>query len=108
MYREDGQEIVVALDVASGETVWEHRYDATPNDGHITRFGEGPRATPLIVGNRIYTVGVAGRMLRRFREVLAAEQEERRDRRAARHPRASDRPDGWMTRVRSGVVRGMA
>ena len=52
--------------------------------------------------------GFAGRMFRRFREALAAEQEERRDRRAVRHAGASDRPDGWMARVRSGVVRGMA
>ena len=52
--------------------------------------------------------GFAGRMLRRFRELLAAEQEARRDRRAARHAGASGRPDGWMARVRSGVVRGMA
>ena len=52
--------------------------------------------------------GFAGRMLRRFREFLAAEQEERRDRRAARRSGASDKPDGWMARVRSGFVRGMA
>ena len=52
--------------------------------------------------------GFAGRMLRRVREVPAAEHEERRDRRAARRPGASDRPDGWMARVRSGLVRGMA
>ena len=50
----------------------------------------------------------AGRMLRRFREVLAAEQEERRDRRAARRSGASARSNSWMARVRSGFVRGMA
>jgi len=52
--------------------------------------------------------GVAGRIRRRVREVLAAEQAERRDRRAARRSDASARPDGWMARVRSGFVRGMA
>jgi hypothetical protein len=41
--------------------------------------------------------GLAGRMRRRFQEVLAAEQEERRD-----------RSGGWMARLRSGIVRGMA
>ena len=52
--------------------------------------------------------GVVARMLRRFREVLAADQEERRDRRAARRSGATGRSDGWMARVRSGFVRGMA
>ena len=52
--------------------------------------------------------GAVGRMRRRLREVLAAEQEERRDRRAARRSGASARPDGWMARVRSGFVRGLA
>ena len=52
--------------------------------------------------------GAAGRMLRRFREVMAAEQEERRDRRATRRGSAGDRPDGWMARLRAGLVRGMA
>ena len=52
--------------------------------------------------------GLAGRMRRRFREVLAADQEVRRDRRAAKHAGASDRSDGWMDRVRSGIMRGMA
>ena len=52
--------------------------------------------------------GLAGQMRRRFREVLATEQEERRDRRAARHTGTSDRSDGWLASVRSGIVRGMA
>ncbi len=52
--------------------------------------------------------GFAARMRRRFREVLAADQEARRDRRAARRAGAADMPDPWMARVRSGLVRGMA
>lgn len=63
MYRDEGEEIVVALDAASGKTIWEHRYEASPREGHSTRFGEGPRATPLIVDGRIYTIGVSGKML---------------------------------------------
>ncbi len=62
----------------------------------------------LAASDQSQQTGLAGRMRRRFREVLAAEQEERRDRRAARHPSASDRSVGWMARVRSGIVRGMA
>ena len=62
----------------------------------------------LSESNRSQHTGVAGRALRRFREVLAAEQEERRDRRVARHTGASDRRDGWVARARAGLVRGMA
>jgi outer membrane protein assembly factor BamB len=60
MYRSDGQEAVVALDAKTGETVWEHRYEMSPHEGHVSQFGEGPRATPLIVGDHIYTIGIAG------------------------------------------------
>ena len=52
--------------------------------------------------------GVAGRVLRRFREAVAAEQNARRDRRAGRRAGAGHEPDGWTARVRAGLVRGMA
>jgi outer membrane protein assembly factor BamB len=48
------EEIVVALDVASGKTLWEHRYAARPL---AFRFGAGPYATPLIVGDRLFSLG---------------------------------------------------
>ncbi|MPY88280.1 MAG: PQQ-binding-like beta-propeller repeat protein [Luteitalea sp.] len=48
------EEIVIALDEATGETIWEHRYPARPLD---FKFGAGPYATPLIVGQRLFTVG---------------------------------------------------
>ncbi len=62
MYRTDEKEAVISLDAATGETLWEHRYDHSPHEGHVAQFGEGPRSTPLISGNRIYTIGVAGKM----------------------------------------------
>jgi len=62
MYRKDEQEIVICMNAADGKTVWEYAYDASPAEGHITQFGEGPRATPLIDGKRIYAVGVSGVM----------------------------------------------
>jgi outer membrane protein assembly factor BamB len=68
MYREkavlDGkqdQEVVVALDAASGNTLWEHRYDAPPLPKMDLQFGPGPHSTPLIVGKRLFTVGATGR-----------------------------------------------
>lgn len=62
MYRADDQESVICLDAKTGETIWEHQYDHSPAEGHISQFGEGPRSTPLISGNQIFTIGVAGRM----------------------------------------------
>jgi outer membrane protein assembly factor BamB len=63
MYRVgEEEEAVVVLDAKTGETVWEHRYAMMPEEGHVSQFGDGPRATPLIDGDRIYTIGIAGRM----------------------------------------------
>lgn len=62
MYRTEGKEAVIAIDAKNGKTVWEHSYDSSPTEGHVTQFGEGPRATPLIVGDRIYTIGISGVM----------------------------------------------
>jgi outer membrane protein assembly factor BamB len=61
MYRDGDQEAVVALDAKTGKTVWAHKYDSMPAEGHIHRFGDGPRSTPLILGDRIYAIGVSGR-----------------------------------------------
>lgn len=62
MYRSEGKERIVALGADDGSTVWEHAYDESPADGHVKQFGEGPRGTPLIIGDDIYSVGVAGQM----------------------------------------------
>ncbi|MEM1177338.1 MAG: PQQ-binding-like beta-propeller repeat protein [Acidobacteriota bacterium] len=62
MYRRDEQEVVVSLDASSGKTVWERPYDASPAEGHVDQFGRGPRATPLIVGDVLYTIGIAGHL----------------------------------------------
>jgi outer membrane protein assembly factor BamB len=61
-YRTGSQESVICMDAATGATVWEHRYDAEPAEGHVHQFGAGPRATPLIAGDRIYAIGVSGVM----------------------------------------------
>jgi outer membrane protein assembly factor BamB len=51
--RRSQEEIVAALDAATGTTVWEFTYPA-PTDGLDFSQGAGPHSTPLIVGNRIY------------------------------------------------------
>ncbi len=61
MYRQGDSEVVLALDRASGKTLWEHRYAAPFLKGMNMNTGPGPHATPLVVGNRLYTVGVTGK-----------------------------------------------
>ena len=53
MYRSGEDEVVVALDAATGATAWEHKV-RTP--GH----SEAPESTPTIEGDRVYTLGVWG------------------------------------------------
>ena len=48
------RETVVALDAATGETVWEHTY---PSRVENFSYGAGPHGTPLIVGDRLFTIG---------------------------------------------------
>jgi outer membrane protein assembly factor BamB len=53
LLRRSADEIVTALDAATGKTVWEFKYPA-PTDGLDFSQGAGPHSTPLISGNRIY------------------------------------------------------
>lgn len=56
MYRNGEKEVAVALDPKTGKTLWEYSYDA-PTAGMNYEFGYGPHSTPLIVGDKIFTVG---------------------------------------------------
>ncbi len=61
MYRGDDREHVVALEVHTGKTIWQHAYDVQFLEGtNVEQFGPGPLSTPLIVENRICAVGVTG------------------------------------------------
>jgi outer membrane protein assembly factor BamB len=50
----EAREFVVAMDARTGTTLWEHSYPSPIED---FSFGAGPHSTPLIVGNRLFTVG---------------------------------------------------
>ncbi|UCE59254.1 MAG: PQQ-binding-like beta-propeller repeat protein [Phycisphaerales bacterium] len=57
--RKDVHEYTIALDAATGKTIWQKRNRAaippeTPDHG---KEYTGPNATPLIVGDRLYTIG---------------------------------------------------
>ncbi len=63
MYRQDGKEgkdVIVALSAETGKTKWEYAYDAPPHEGSTDRFGTGPNATPLVLGDRVITLGFTG------------------------------------------------
>jgi len=57
MYREGKEpfEFTVALDAKSGKTIWEKKHASAIPDG-ADRY-PGPHATPLVTGDRVYTVG---------------------------------------------------
>ena len=55
-------ESVIAVDAASGRTLWEHTYDAPILPRMEVEHGTGPHATPLIAGESVYAVGSTGRM----------------------------------------------
>ena len=50
----DAEEAVVALDALTGRTLWEHKYPSRRED---FSFGAGPHSTPLVVGDRVFTIG---------------------------------------------------
>lgn len=50
-------ERVTCYDLATGKLLWSH---ADPAHYHTTIAGEGPRATPTIAGERVYTLGATG------------------------------------------------
>ena len=59
--RRDPEEIVTAIDVASGKIVWQQQYAAgfTKNQ-YATQMAKGPNSTPIIEGSRLFTLGVTG------------------------------------------------
>jgi outer membrane protein assembly factor BamB len=59
--REGDQEIVRALDLASGKEVWRAAYPAPYEVNPAARsHGPGPKSTPAIAGGRVFTLGIGG------------------------------------------------
>jgi hypothetical protein len=59
--REDDQEIVRAIELASGKEIWRAAYPApfTINSA-AWAHGAGPKSTPAIAGGRVFTFGIGG------------------------------------------------
>ena len=60
--RQDENEVMRALDAATGKTVWESKYLATykPNPAATRSHGTGPKSTPTFADGRLYTLGMSG------------------------------------------------
>ncbi len=56
MYRKGEDEFTVSLDAKTGQTIWEHK-NPSPTTKLMRQFGPGPHSTPLVFGDRVYTVG---------------------------------------------------
>lgn len=61
MYGRPRQEVVIAANAADGKTIWEYG-TAMTFQSDAPEMGNGPYSTPLLVGDRVFTTGVAGRM----------------------------------------------
>ena len=57
--RFEASEIVIAMDAATGETLWEYEYPSEPLN---FSFGAGPHSTPLVVGDLVFTAGTNKRI----------------------------------------------
>jgi outer membrane protein assembly factor BamB len=56
------EESVLCLDPGTGKQLWEYRYpcDYDRHPSLDQRFKSGPRSTPAVDGDRVYTLGTAG------------------------------------------------
>jgi outer membrane protein assembly factor BamB len=59
--RRDPQEIVTAVDLASGKVIWQQQYAAAyQKNQYAVKMARGPNATPLAAGGRLFTLGATG------------------------------------------------
>lgn len=59
--RRDPDELVTAIDLSSGKTIWSDKYPAPFNKNQYAKqMAKGPFSTPLVSGGRLFTLGVTG------------------------------------------------
>lgn len=54
-----GSERVLCLDEKDGRRIWEHTYDCP----YTVSYAAGPRTTPVVEGDRVFTLGTMGDLL---------------------------------------------
>ncbi len=62
LYRSGNDDVAIAMDAATGRTVWETKYAAPFTETCSQPIGPAPRAAPLVAGDRLVTVSAGGLM----------------------------------------------
>jgi outer membrane protein assembly factor BamB len=62
MYLSGETESVICLDARTGDAIWQRLYESPPYQNQ-KGYGVGPRSTPLLSGDLLFTVGITGEML---------------------------------------------
>ena len=62
LYRDGADDVAVAMDAATGRTLWDARYAAPFHEECSEQLGPAPRSAPLIAGERLVTVSAGGLM----------------------------------------------
>jgi outer membrane protein assembly factor BamB len=60
-YRDGDKEVVACRDALRGKPLWKYSYPTAYQDDFGK--GDGPRSTPLVSGNHVYTLGAEGNLL---------------------------------------------
>ena len=58
--RQDTEEVLMAVDTASGEVVWRTGYAAPTSNPGTGPHGPGPKSTPLFHDGKLYVLGISG------------------------------------------------
>jgi outer membrane protein assembly factor BamB len=56
LVRRSQEEVIAALDAATGKTIWEYRYASPTGDLNYSE-GAGPHTTPLVTADRVFATG---------------------------------------------------
>jgi outer membrane protein assembly factor BamB len=62
MYHNNGKEFVIALSLKDGKPIWKREFAVKTGDFMDLEFGLGPHSTPLIAQQRLFCVGLTGRL----------------------------------------------
>ena len=59
--RRDPDEIVTAIELSSGNVLWQQKYAAGfAKNQYAAQMAKGPNSTPIVSGSRLFTLGVTG------------------------------------------------
>ncbi len=61
-YRRETQEVIVAINVNTGETIWEYAYDNPFKSAYSENISSGPRVMPQVIGGRLVTASATGKI----------------------------------------------